>query len=405
MIKLKTLVLEDHPFQRSLAVAALKQCKVDYVLEAANGEQALSLLKAAGGVDVVICDLRMPGMDGLDFLRKAHQLNLIQGVILSSEVDMSLRQGVISMIDFMGLSFLGDLGKPFEKIKLLSFLKQYRRVERVEQHFGHERENLTISEVMKAFSLGEFRAYFQSKIDMSSGRPSGAEVLVRWVHPQRGILSPDHFLAVVESCGRLDELLLNMFTQGCQLQRDLRDCHKSFELSYNLSALQLTSTTLFDNIDDIRASYGISPSSCTFEVTEAGTLIAPVTSLENMIRLRLQGYGLSMDDYGVGFSSLVRLSQLPFNQVKLDKKIVQDLHRKPMNELIIRNTVELVKKLGISLVVEGIESAEQARTIKKLGCDFAQGFYFARPLSSTHLVSSIEQDCFDDELLVHSQWC
>jgi len=393
MLRLKTLVLEDHLFQRSLAVSALQQCGVATVLEAADGEEALAVLRAAGGVDVVICDLRIPGMEAMEFLREAHLSGLIHSVIISSEVDTSIRQGVISLIDCFGLNFLGDLGKPFKKNSLHKLLKRHEQSQHQRYSMiSWEMTTPNVSELRAGLRAGEFKAYFQPKVDLWTGRMSGAEVLVRWLHPERGILAPSHFLPFMELHGLMDELLLSLFAQGCELQSDLRRCNNKIELAYNLSVEQLATTGLFERVNAIRIAYDIPPGNCMFEVTETDQLTAPATSLENMIRLRLLGYSISMDDYGVGYSSLSRICELPFNQIKLDKKILQDLHRKPMNESIIKSTINLATLLGFSLVIEGVETEEQAQAIRKLGCRFAQGFYFARPMTSGSMRRYIDHD-------------
>ncbi|MBD9634540.1 EAL domain-containing protein [Pseudomonas sp. PDM19] len=380
MTDLRVLVLEDHPFQKALAVIALLKAGVTNVIEASEGEEALRKLRVFGCADIVICDLRMPGMDGLAFLREAFDGRLVGSVILSSDADASLRQGVISMIDCLGLTFLGDLGKPFNLDRLRLLINRYESLRNSKSSPSNLDTIPQIEDVQRGLDNGEFIAYYQPKIDLRTQKIAGAEVLARWNHPERGLLSPGEFLPAVESFELLDRLFWNMFEQGLNFQKKLNLDGDTLELAFNLDASQLHSKQLPDILRDFLNSYEVSASGLIFEVTEVGMLEAPTNSLENLARLRMMGCGLAMDDFGAGYSSLARLCELPFNQIKLDNTFIRNLEHRPQNRAIIRSVIALAKEMDISLVVEGVEKLEQANDLRRMGGTLAQGYFFSRPV-------------------------
>lgn len=380
--ELRVLVLEDHAVQRTFARTMLSSLGVGEVIEAVDGADALCKLRQIGGVDVALCDLRMPHMDGVALLSQAARANLTRSIILSSDVDQSLRNAVANLIGRLGMAFLGDLGKPYTRARLEELLARHCRpaeppaVEvkppRIEDH-----------EVHSALSKREFAAYFQPKYDMREARFCGAEVLVRWRHPEFGLLAPGAFLGQVEALGLLDDMFLQLFAQGLAVQKQM----PGTTLAYNLEVSQLTSLRLPKWVGDALQSHGVPASGVTFEITETGAMRAPSKSLETMIRLRLMGCGLSMDDFGAGFASLSRLCEMPFDQVKLDRSFMRSFDPGSRSYAAIACAVALAKSLDISLVIEGVESHHQQQHLLALGCTQAQGFLFAQPMPAEEFLN------------------
>ncbi|WP_275044103.1 EAL domain-containing response regulator [Pseudomonas sp. TTU2014-080ASC] len=390
MQALTVLVLEDHAFQRALTVNALKHAGVGCIIEAADGQEAIDKLSESGGADVAICDLHMPGIDGPRFICQAFQQGLIKGVIISSDVDQPLRTGVASMISYLGLNLLGDLGKPLQAEQLYSLLSNFKKNDLhqpVPLPELHELPNP--EEVIPALENGEFQAYYQPKMNIRTRKPQGAEVLARWLHPRLGLLNPRHFMPFVEANNLFEPLFNQLLKQGCELQRQLQTQGKQLELAYNLDPSQLASRNLTEDIRKMLTTYQLRASSLMFEVTESGLLSAPATSYENFVRLRLMGCGLAMDDFGTGYSSLRRLCELPFNQIKLDASFVQNTQKQPRSKAIIKTALTLASELDISLVVEGVETIQQHKIIEEMGCSLTQGFFYAGPMPADQLLSFI----------------
>ncbi|BAU72070.1 EAL domain-containing response regulator [Metapseudomonas furukawaii] len=378
MKNLSILVLEDEPFQRLVAVTALRELGLGQIHEAAEGAEALDVLATCGGVDIVLCDLRMAGMDGLAFLHHASQGGLARSVILSSGVDPELRQATRALVGCLGLEFLGDLGKPFDMQRARRMIE--RHAHRQPDAPSTPRQPPTLEDILRGLEQDEFEAWFQPKVHLRSGALAGAEVLARWRHPERGVLLPGQFLPLMESSGLIDRLFWQIFRQGLDLQRELSGRGRRVNLAFNLAPRQLEDREIATRVGQALEQTGLPGEGLTFELTETGLLEAPAASLESLVRLRLMGCGLAMDDFGAGYSSLDRLCELPFSQVKLDSAFVRKLTTQPRTGAIISGAVALAEAMDLSLVVEGVETTEQRERLLAMGCDLAQGFLFARPL-------------------------
>ncbi|UXY53475.1 EAL domain-containing response regulator [Pseudomonas tohonis] len=383
MKNISILVLEDEPFQRLLAIAALERMGLARIHGAEDGDQALAMLQACGGVDIVLCDLRMAGMDGLAFLRHASQRGLLRAVMLASAVEPVLRQATISMIRCLGVEFLGDLGKPFDIDRATHLLRGFAPEQEQLPAAPEVIELPSLAEIAEGFERDEFEAWFQPKVDMRDGALRGAEMLARWRHPQHGFLSPAQFLPQMEASGLVDRLFWRLLDQGLAVQQQLAQEGRQVELAINIQPIQLGDRQMVERVARRLMDSGLPGEGLTFEVTETGLLRAPATSLENLVRLRLMGCGLAMDDFGAGYSSLDRLCALPFTQIKLDASFIRKLQSQPRCGAVIRSSVTLAEAMGISLVVEGVETLEQKTRLLELGCVQAQGYYFARPMEGS----------------------
>ncbi|QEY60881.1 EAL domain-containing response regulator [Metapseudomonas lalkuanensis] len=379
MKNLRILVLEDEPFQRLIAVTALRQLGLERIHEAADGAEALARLEACGGVDIVLCDLRMTGMDGAAFLRHASEAGVVRSVILSSEVDAEVRQAISALTRSLGLQFLGDLGKPFDLDRAAALIARHTAESAAAAMPRQTPDSPTLEDILRGLDQGEFEAWFQPKFHLGNETLHGAEVLARWRHPQRGVLAPSQFLPTMEAHDLIDRLFWQLFAQGLALQRDVARTGRRVNLAFNLQPRQLSDQGLVERIGKALTEAGLPGEGLTFELTETGLLEAPAASLECLVRLRLLGCGLAMDDFGAGYSSLDRLCELPFSQVKLDTSFVRKLMNQPRSGAIISSAVALAESMDMTLVVEGVETPEQRDQLLTLGCQVAQGFLFARP--------------------------
>lgn len=386
MQDLTVLVLEDEPFQRLVTVTALEKLLPGSVLQAADGEEAVAIIATRDAVDIVLCDLKMAGMDGLAFLRHASASGKVGAVVLCSELDPMLRQATIAMIQCLGLTFLGDLGKPFKLEGFRQLMNHYHEQCSAVQKMLSPAELPSLGDVQRGLDNGEFEAYYQPKVALQCQMLAGAEVLARWTHPQWGVLSPAHFLPVMEEHNLIDRMFWQLLDQGLALQQRLAAKGRLINLAFNLHPAQLACAELTERIAILLKRSQIPAASVMFEITESGVISAPARSLENLVRLRMLGCGLAMDDFGAGYSSLHRLSELPFSQIKLDRVFIRKMQSQPKSAAIISCSVALAQALGISLVIEGVETIEQQDRLLELGGTLAQGFLFARPMPETHFI-------------------
>ena len=388
---LRILILEDDSFQRAVAVRMFRSLGCHEVFEAADGSQALALLQQVGAVDIAVCDLQMEGVDGLAFLRRAGQSGQIGAVLLSSALSADLRRAAQQVIALLGLQLLGDVGKPLPAKELQALLDKYRgsciRATSPDAVVQPACED----EVRQALALQQLQAWYQPKFNLRSGEVCGVEVLCRWMHPSKGVLPPALFIPVLERCGLMDELLFAQLDQALSLQEQARIQGYPLNMAFNLQTSQLVNSQLTYTLKGILARHGTPGSRLTFELTENGLLQAPAASLENLVRLRMMGCRLSLDDFGAGFSSLQRLCQLPFNEIKLDGEFVRNLEHEPRCAAVIASTLALGNSLGMAVVVEGIETLDQLQRLLAMGCVEGQGYWLARPMSGQGVLHGLQQ--------------
>ncbi len=392
MQNLSLLVVENQPLQRQAAVASLLSAGAGQVHQAAHGTEALERLERCGGVDVAICNLRNPGMDGAAFLGLLGRSGLARAVMLCEEADARLHSAAVSMIRCFDLAFAGDLGMPLDPARLRRQLQRFTACGSAQAPppslpVQPAVPQPSIEDIRLGLARGEFVAHYQPKFWLRSGEMNGAEVLARWEHPRLGLLGPASFLPTMEASGLIDTLFVQLLEQGLALQRELARYAVQIELAFNVQASQLARRFFAERIRFALAQKQLPASGLTFEVTETGEIGGAsheagqmACSLENMLRLRLMGCGLALDDLGKGHSSLARLCDYPFNQVKLDAAFVHKLDHCQASRAVIGAAVALSQAIEAQLVAEGVETAVQKRELLAMGCEIGQGFALAMPM-------------------------
>ena len=386
------LVLDAQRCERQRIVTLLKPLEPGTVHQASTSQEALEGLHRCGGVDIAICNLRTAGRDCLTFLREVSKTHLVRAILISGQMDASLRSAAHSMITCLGMHVLGTLEQTGDIDQVQIAIDEFRVCG---ERLVTPQLNTppSIAEIQRAFDDDEFEPYYQPKIMLNGGELKGAEVLARWNHPQLGILTPAYFLASLEAHHLIDKLLARLLEKGLMLQKALALILPPVELAFNVHATQLGSTTFVDQIEKALSEHSLPAHGLLFEITETGLVNATANSLENLIRLRLMGCGLAMDDFGSGYSSLQRLCDLPFSQLKLDGSFVRELESRSSHRAVIESALRLADSLGLSLVVEGVETSEQREHLRQMGCSIGQGYGLARPMSGTNFY----QYCLDAE--------
>ncbi|QYX64577.1 EAL domain-containing response regulator [Shewanella putrefaciens] len=386
MGKVRVIVLEDHPFQRAVLEHNLASLTNVEVFAFGAAQDALAWLDEYHSADIVICDLMMAGIDGLSFLRKAKAKYDIASVALFSCIDKELRRSVSQMIKMLNFEYLGDLSKCPSVDNLQRMLDRFTnsRIQNCQIASGFIAarcpENFVFEDFEQALKQRQFVGFYQPKFDVAGFSLKGAEMLARWHHPDFGLLNPSTFIDRLISHGLLDNLFLQLFEQGCALQQCLQQHESLIPLAYNLDISQLNSTKLVYQIVNMVKKFNIHPQCITLEITETGLLAAPAVNMENLIRLRMLGFELAIDDFGAAHSSLARLCELPFSQIKLDSCFVRELSVEPRCQAAISSVIALSQALNMELVIEGIETNSQLVLLQQLGCTIGQGFCFSRPI-------------------------
>ena len=236
------------------------------------------------------------------------------------------------------------------------------------------------AELRRALDERELVLHYQPKAELSSGRVVGVEALVRWQHPEQGLLGPDQFIPLAEATGLIRELTLRVLDDALRQQRAWREAGIDIRVAVNLSARDLHDLSLPETTARLLATHGVPPSSLELEITESVIVADPMRARAILSRLSEMGIVLAIDDYGTGYSSLGYLKRLPIDQMKIDRSFVTHVPDDRNDAAIVRSTIELGRNLGLEVVAEGVETAAAWVYLKTLGCDFAQGHYLGKPV-------------------------
>jgi len=383
--RLRFLIVEDEPFQRDALAMLLTNIGARHIVQAENGRVALDLLQkqqARGDralVDIVLCDIDMPEMDGMALLRNLAGMKNKPAVILVSGLDTAMRDSVAIMARAYDLNLLGAMPKPPSRSKLLTLLEQH---DPASPKKSNQSSRLAISrdEITSGLKNGEFVPYFQPKVEMASGRVVGVEALARWNRPARGLLPPGAFLEAIEEHGLMDDLTWAILAKSVTIGRGWHEQGLPLLVSVNLSLSSLGRLELAERIFEVVTSRGMDTSSIILEVTESAAMSVIGPSLENLARLRLRGFGLSIDDYGTGYSSLQQLTRVPFTELKIDQSFVRDAALQETTRSVVESSLDIARKLGLKTTAEGIETPEHWDMLSAMGCDIAQGYLIAKPM-------------------------
>lgn len=238
-------------------------------------------------------------------------------------------------------------------------------------------------DLRRALDQGQFRLYYQPEVELSTRKIIGLEALIRWDHPERGLIAPMDFIPLAEECGMIMPIGDWGLAQACQQiqQWSNEDLNQSsLRVCVNLSARQFAREGLADHVEDLMRRFGVSSRQLGLEMTESSLIPDAPTALEVLGSLRRLGVSLLMDDFGTGYSSLHHLHSFPFDVLKIDRSFVTRMTGGEQALQIVRTIVELARALGMSVVAEGIETRAQYEMLQQLGCRYGQGYLFSKPL-------------------------
>jgi diguanylate cyclase (GGDEF)-like protein len=253
-------------------------------------------------------------------------------------------------------------------------------------------QNLSLlSELRRALDREEFKLFVQPKLRLDTGECTGVEALVRWQHPEKGMIFPDNFIPFSEKTGFIRLLTRWMLEQSAMLSRDLSAAGIKVKISVNLSARDLLDQNLPQKFSEVLLRYAVPASSFCLEITESSIMDDPVRAQTTLEGLHAMGVDLSIDDFGTGYSSLAYLKRLPVDELKIDKSFVMNMERDIDDAKIVRSTIDLGHNMGLRVVAEGVESEAVWRILSKMGCDQGQGYFMSRPIAADRLSDWVAQ--------------
>jgi EAL domain-containing protein (putative c-di-GMP-specific phosphodiesterase class I) len=251
-------------------------------------------------------------------------------------------------------------------------------------------EDRLVRDLHGAVARGEIVALYQPQLDVASDRIVAAESLSRWVHPDLGIQSPLVFIPLAEEFGLIDEIGSFMVDEALGCAVELRDRGLELDISVNVSAMQFADLEFFDGLEAKLDDRELRPGGFTLEITESRFIANRPKVATRLRRLRDRGVGISIDDFGVGHSSVEQVLALPANELKIDRTVVQD--RDATHGVLLATIVRLVSERGLRTVAEGVETEAQLQRVRELGCDRAQGYLIGRPMWRHDLIERVERD-------------
>ncbi len=372
------LVAEDHDLQRGLMVRMLRGMGARHVSEAADGRAALAAFESDADLDLVICDVDMPEMDGMELIRHLGESGRKPSLILASALDSALLSSVGQMARARGMHLLGSVEKPATPEKLMPLLSGM--VAQARAAVVGRGPELGAEDLRAALRGNQIEAFLQPKVELATGRVVGAEALARWRHPVHGLVPPVAFIGLAESCGEIDALTWAVLRSAARACVAWRAQGLEASVAVNLSAPTMARPGTGERILEIVREEGLPPAAMVLEVTESMAVTDVAAAIETLARLRMRGFGLSIDDFGTGHSSLQQLSRLPFSELKIDASFVRGASAQPKLRAILESGIAIAQRLKLRSVAEGLETRDDWDLLVQLGCDVAQGYFVARPM-------------------------
>jgi EAL domain-containing protein (putative c-di-GMP-specific phosphodiesterase class I) len=384
-IKPHLLVVDDEPdFAEFLAaVAGEVGYRCTTVSEVRGFEEAIR-----GQVDLIMLDLVMPGADGIELLRMLARRHHPAGVILMSGFDKRVLASAEMLGKELGLQVRGHLQKPIRADELEAFLAALLAAPAPSLPTRPATAPpVSPEELASAIRERQFELHYQPQIEVATGALVGVEALVRWRHPQRGLIYPDSFISLAEKTGQIDALSWIIYEGAAAEFRGLCETHRECKLSLNLSAYSLRDLATPEKLIEIAIKSGLQSSSLVLEITETGLMRELASALDILTRLRMKGMELSIDDFGTGYSMMDQLRRVPATELKIDRSFVGEAGNDESSLLMVEKTIEIGRRLKMRVVAEGVETEGQLALLRKLGCDVAQGYLFSRPVPMPALIS------------------
>jgi EAL domain-containing protein (putative c-di-GMP-specific phosphodiesterase class I)/CheY-like chemotaxis protein len=386
------LVVDDEPFMLKLHMRALANLGFTSVTTCEGAQRALEIMdQAATPPDLILLDLNMPGMDGVEFMRHLVKRDYLGSLVLISGEDERTLQAAEKLMHAHHITALGYLRKPVKSGLLAEILDKW-----LPEAHADRRKELGITSALKkvyaadavrlAMDNGELVNFYQPKVSLYSGQVVGVETLVRWIHPVHGVVLPEQFIGTAEAHGMIQSLTRKVITDSFTQSYSWREkTGAALPVAINVSMDDLSSLDFVDYVTEEAARAGVQSTDVTLEVTESRLMEDLRVPLEVLTRLRLKRFRLSIDDFGTGHSSLAQLRDIPFDELKIDRSFVHGAWADETVGAIFESSGMLARQLNMRIVAEGVENRSDWDFIRRSECDVAQGYFIAKPMPAESL--------------------
>jgi EAL domain-containing protein (putative c-di-GMP-specific phosphodiesterase class I) len=347
-----------------------------------DGHMALRTFQAGftPRVHVAIIDLALPGMDGLELIRNLAGLDTGISLIVTGAQPANLLFSVETLAQVYGIDLLGSISKPVTAAKLKPLLDNYAPA----AHPGSVdlTPRFSFAEIGNGLQKRQFEPFFQPKIELATGQVKGLETFARWRHPEHGLLGPSAFIDALEQNKRIDFLDWSMIELSVERCRWLHDQGTPISISINLAPETLAHPAFIRQISACLGRHAVLPDYITFEMPESSVLNTDPNFIERLVRLRMMGFGLAIDDYGTGRSNLQLLARIPFTELKIDRSFVDGASKRRPLGTVLRSCLSLAHSLDRMSVAVGVETRQDWDFLQGLGCTYAQGYHIANPMEA-----------------------
>ena len=376
MRRYRVLILEDQAFQRGLLAnlfAAEPRLTVDTSGSAAHAAAMCQLSR----YDLVVSDLLLPGMDGIQFIQALAAQQHSPMLALASSAPQRMMSSAKLMAESLDIKVLAVLAKPVGPLDVQRVVE--RMIASCDDPANAQQQNAkpvaaSAKRLRQAIDANEITAWFQPKKSLVTGLVVAAEALARWRHPELGTLLPSQFLPLMQEHALDAELVRHILRQSVHAQLRWRDAGFRIPISINLPPHLLEQRDLPDELLAITELHGGIAADICFELMESSTTGHVSDYYAGACRLRMKGFGLAQDDFGQGLSSVYKLLNTPFTEVKIDRALVSGCALDPALHSAVATVIALGTKLGLKIVAEGVETDADLAALRKMGCDQVQGF-------------------------------
>lgn len=342
---------------------------------------------------ILVLDLNMPEMDGIEVMRRLATMENSPALILVSGHDAGVLHSAEKLCEAHNLELITSLSKPLSLDKFQRLLVEHsvnssddqpnRKLSKIEE--------ITPDELQRGIENNQLVLHYQPQIAVATGMLTGVEALVRWQHPEYGLIYPDRFITIAEQNQLIGPLTQWVITTVVKQEKNWQEKGLAITVSVNISADNITSLTLPEQLSKLLADNELDPTRLVLEVTESALMGELVTSLDILTRLRLKGIMLSIDDFGTGYSSLSQLHRVPFTELKIDQSFVGKISTDDEARAIVKTCIMLGHELDMKIVAEGVEDEATLEQLRIMGCDVAQGYFISRPVPVNELIEWLKQ--------------
>ena len=369
------LVIDDERAFGAFVVKVATQ--VGFDATATDNAAEFRRLLAEAMPTVVVLDLQIPDVDGLELLRELGERHCRAKIVLISGMDARVLDSARRLGGELGLTMASPIQKPIRAAALAQVLAS----------LCDASNELTVASLSQAISEDRLFLVYQPKVEVKTRRLVGVEALVRLKAEDGSVVPPDDFIPLAEQSGLIDRLTERVIDLALPQAAAWHAKGVELQVAVNLSARNIHDRQLPDTLAGKCKANGVPPGTITLELTETTFTADGIILLEVLGRLRLKGFHLSIDDFGIGYSSIAQLLRLPFSELKVDQSFVVKMDRVRESRVVTKTIIDMAHNLGLSAVAEGVETEPVMQLLAEFGCDIAQGYLFSKPVDAARIQS------------------